>query len=215
MSLSDTSPAPEARGATRDGGSPEGNPYSRRVARLRWVLLECVTEDVRRLIVATLTQKAIAGDISAAKLLLQYTVGKPAPAAHPDRLDADELSAFRDNACPADIKQTMLAVPAYGLLPIVRATAQGVAESAQRQAEETIRDRIIIPDAKKAARQAKAEATVTKRSVSAQSAPTDDPEDAAAADPVEAAARILSQLGIPVAGPLGGPAQAANTRPSR
>src|SRR5262245_17038376 len=182
MSLSDTSPAPEARGATRDGGSPEGNPYSRRVARLRWVMLECVPEDVLRLIVATLTQKAIAGDISAAKLLLQYTLGKPAQAAHPDRLDADELSAFRDNACPANIKETMLAVPAYGLLPIVRATAEGMAESAQRQAEDVIREKIVVPDAKKAARQAKAEATVTKRSVSAQSAPIDDPAPAAAAE---------------------------------
>src|SRR5262245_9466206 len=196
MSLSDTSPAPEARGATRDGGSPEGNPYSRRVARLRWVLLECVTEDVRRLIVATLTQKAIAGDISAAKLLLQYTVGKPAPAAHPDRLDADELSAFRDNACPADLKQTMLAVPAYGLLPIVRATAEGVAESAQRQAEETIRDKIVIPDARKAARQAQAQATVTKRSVSAQSMPADDPADAAQQPATADLLSVLDLAGI-------------------
>jgi hypothetical protein len=35
--------------------------------------------------------QALAGDVAAGKVLLSYVVGKPAPAADPDRLDLDEL----------------------------------------------------------------------------------------------------------------------------
>ena len=42
--------------------------------------------------------KAKQGDVTAAKVLLSYVVGKPAPAPDPDRLTVEEVSRFRDPA---------------------------------------------------------------------------------------------------------------------
>jgi hypothetical protein len=54
-----------------------GNPHARRVARLRAELLRAVTpEDLRDVVVALLNQ-AKAGDVAAAKELLQRLLGPP------------------------------------------------------------------------------------------------------------------------------------------
>lgn len=57
-------------------GGP-GNPNSKRVARLRQTLLKAVTPDDMREVVMEMLNKAKCGDMVAAKLLLEYTIGKP------------------------------------------------------------------------------------------------------------------------------------------
>src|SRR5262245_34415646 len=70
-------------------GGP-GNPFGRRVARLRQALLDAVTEQDVKDVVAALITRAKRYDTAAAKLLLSYAIGKPVQAADPDRLDLEE-----------------------------------------------------------------------------------------------------------------------------
>src|SRR5437588_7556061 len=91
-------PAPEerdARGrfAAGNGGGP-GNPFARRVASLRTILLECVSEDDMRHIAGQLVVMAKSGDLAATKLLFQYVLGKPAATVDPDTLDQQEVDWF-------------------------------------------------------------------------------------------------------------------------
>ena len=64
------------RFAKGNAGGP-GNPYARRVAELRSLILEAVTDDDLREIVKTLVKSAKDGDIAAAREVLNRLVGKP------------------------------------------------------------------------------------------------------------------------------------------
>jgi hypothetical protein len=78
-------------------GGP-GNPFARQVAQLRAALLKAVTPADIEAIARTLLEKARAGDVAAARLLLAYLLGKPAAVVNPDTLDLEEvLQRFR---CP-------------------------------------------------------------------------------------------------------------------
>jgi hypothetical protein len=53
-----------------------GNPYHRRIHQLRGKLLECATDDELVRIMRTLGDLAVGGDVAAARLWLEYTLGK-------------------------------------------------------------------------------------------------------------------------------------------
>jgi hypothetical protein len=78
----------DSRGRFAPGnlGGP-GNPYNRRVAELRRILLEEVSDDAMRVIIQVLLFKAQTGDLAAIKLVLQYVLGKPTPAPDPDAIE--------------------------------------------------------------------------------------------------------------------------------
>src|SRR5262245_49502403 len=78
------------RFAAGNVGGP-GNPFTRRTARLRQLLVEAVSDQDLKDVIAMLVRQAKEGDVAAAKVLLSYVVGKPAEMAHPDRLDHDEF----------------------------------------------------------------------------------------------------------------------------
>ena len=63
------------RFAQGNAGGP-GNPYARRVAELRSALMDAVTEDDLRAVVAKL-KKAKEGDIAAIREVLDRALGKP------------------------------------------------------------------------------------------------------------------------------------------
>jgi len=92
-------PSPNGANGERDGagrfvaGNPggPGNPYARRVARLRKVLLDAVTEDDVREVVGALVRQAKSGDVAAVRELLTRVVGKPVEALDPDRIDLYEM----------------------------------------------------------------------------------------------------------------------------
>ena len=67
------------RFAVGNAGGP-GNPHGRRVAQLRTVLLDAVTDDDLQAIVAKLVEMAKGGDLRATKEVLDRTLGK-SPAA--------------------------------------------------------------------------------------------------------------------------------------
>lgn len=78
----------DARGrfATGNPGGP-GNPYGKRCAELRAAVLEAVGPEDLREVVARILDSAKGGDLAAAKLLLERTLGK-VPAAPQDAPEA-------------------------------------------------------------------------------------------------------------------------------
>jgi hypothetical protein len=74
-------------------GGP-GNPFARRVAQLRKVMLECVTDKEMEVIVCELVVQAKMGNLAAIKLLFQYVLGKPAAVVNPDTVDQQEVELF-------------------------------------------------------------------------------------------------------------------------
>src|SRR5438067_7460458 len=80
----------DGRFAAGNRGGP-GNPFARRVAELRSIMLGCITDDDFRELTYQLLERAKAGELPALKLLYAYVLGKPAPAVNPDDLDWQEL----------------------------------------------------------------------------------------------------------------------------
>src|SRR5262249_42338949 len=92
-------PQRDAQGRFTAGnyGGP-GNPFARRVAAVRQAFFDAVSDaDLREMVQATV-QPAKKGNCQAANLFFAYPLGKPAPAAEPDRLDADEWARYHETA---------------------------------------------------------------------------------------------------------------------
>jgi len=70
-------PMAGVRFAKGNRGRP-GNPYASKVARIR-AFLDAVTEQDIRAIVAKLVEEAKAGNLAAAREILQRTIGSPDP----------------------------------------------------------------------------------------------------------------------------------------
>ena len=92
----------EANGRFAKGnrGGP-GNPFTRRVAELRHIILDCLGEEELADIIHAMIEQAKQGDVAAARLLLQYSLGKPAVAVEPDRMHIDEFQIIKDSAVPS------------------------------------------------------------------------------------------------------------------
>src|SRR5262245_48902085 len=116
-----TTPPPgrDAQGRFTNGnaGGP-GNPHARQVAALRQRLLAKVTAEEMDAILDALLQRAREGNVAAAKLILQYTLGRPLEGRDPDRLDADEVDAFISNAVNARSGELVDLHPLGLMLPI-------------------------------------------------------------------------------------------------
>lgn len=78
------------RFAAGNPGGP-GNPFARRVAAYRRTMLDAVTDEDIREVVAVLIQQAKAGDVAAARELLTRIIGKPVEAVDPDTLDLCDM----------------------------------------------------------------------------------------------------------------------------
>jgi hypothetical protein len=91
-----------------------GNPFARRVALLRTVVLTTVREEDMHAIVRKLIELAKNGDVAAARLVLGYSLGKPAETVDPDRLDIDEWQLNAQTSVPlGDLVGLMSTLPAY------------------------------------------------------------------------------------------------------
>jgi hypothetical protein len=103
------SPQQDAKGRfVRGNAGGPGNPFGRQVAELRKVLLDVVTPDKLRNLVVALIERATGGDNAAAKLVLLYSLGKPAVAVEPDRVDVDEYRLREESAiAPIDWATTL------------------------------------------------------------------------------------------------------------
>jgi hypothetical protein len=93
--------AANGRFAKGNPGGP-GNPFARQVAGFRQEFMAAVTGDDIAVIVRSLIDKAKAGDVAAARLVLQYTLGKPTAAVDPDRVDEMEWEQWQRDQAGAD-----------------------------------------------------------------------------------------------------------------
>src|SRR5262249_18588101 len=73
-------------------------------AALRQALLDAATPERMRALAERLFQLAESGDVTAAKLLLSYLIGRPAIAADPDRLDVEEVALRKQGLTPEEIR---------------------------------------------------------------------------------------------------------------
>lgn len=76
------------RFANGNPGGP-GNPYAQQVARIRSAILEAVSDDDLRAVVAALVEKARKGDVAAARELLNRLAGKPHAGTWPEDLQLE------------------------------------------------------------------------------------------------------------------------------
>jgi hypothetical protein len=95
------------RFAPGNPGGP-GNPFGRQVVGLKKVVLTKITEERMGEMVEIMFARAIAGDMTAARILMQYSIGKPAEAIDPDRVDIDDFKVREDAAIPLDRCTDML-----------------------------------------------------------------------------------------------------------
>lgn len=126
------SPSPrDARGRFASGnrGGP-GNPFGRRLAAMREAVQRAVTvEDIEQLM-QVLLAKALTGDLAAAKLVLQYAVGKPKPVAEPDRVEADAWELNEQSWVPAQTcNELMTGIPTEIANVMLDATAAARTET--------------------------------------------------------------------------------------
>ena len=74
-------------------GGP-GNPHARRVGALRSALLDAVSDDDMRAVIANVVAQAKEGDVAAAKVLFERALGKPQESDLLERLEhLEELLA--------------------------------------------------------------------------------------------------------------------------
>ena len=74
-----------------------GNPFGRTMASRRTTILNAVSEADLAEIMQELVRLAKGGDIGAAKLVLQYVVGKPLPAKDPDQIEIEEWQIHKNS----------------------------------------------------------------------------------------------------------------------
>jgi hypothetical protein len=118
----------DARGrfAKGNGGGP-GNPFARRMAQLRRILLETVTDAEMSIIAGELVLRAKNGDLAAIKLLFQYVLGKPGGAIDPH---AEGLREDGEESAPAAAEQP---TPAGRLQEVVAALARVIPPAAREE----------------------------------------------------------------------------------
>src|SRR6202158_54781 len=131
------------RYATGNPGGP-GNPFARRVAQLRSILLETVTDEELRIVAGQLMVKAKFGDLAAIKLLFQYVLGKPAATVNPDAVNVEEVELYRRAPEHATMQEILKArVPEELAVDMLRMTLPCIAQ----QLADATRDAVNDPEA--------------------------------------------------------------------
>ena len=103
-------PARAANGQFQPGNQEAcGNPFARRVAQLRSILMQTATDGDFAEIAQMLIAKAKKGDLAATRLLLSYTLGKPSPTVNPDRVAIDEWEVHQDKAVSSEEMEGLFA----------------------------------------------------------------------------------------------------------
>ena len=98
------------RFAKGNRGGP-GNPFARRTAEIMEAFRATATPEALKELGLVMLGRALAGDMTAAKLYLQYAVGKPRDMVDPDRLDQNEWETVKGKAAPLDALETIERVP--------------------------------------------------------------------------------------------------------
>ena len=124
-----------------NGGGP-GNPFGRLMAQLRSAFCKMVTEEDIQTVARELLERAKAGDVAAARLLLNYAIGKPTDAVNPDTLDLEEWDIFRRGPVAiADLRGIVEGIPVDVVGPLVRTVKPYLNAGAADQVR-----RVLLPE---------------------------------------------------------------------
>jgi hypothetical protein len=112
-SVPDTGPGRHANGTFAKGNRfGPGNLHARHCARMLAIFRDSVSDEEMYRLFRMLYEKAEAGDVGAAKLILSYKVGKPLSAPNPDSIDRDEWEHYQQDAVDSDaMKQVLGSLP--------------------------------------------------------------------------------------------------------
>jgi hypothetical protein len=81
--------------ARGNAGGP-GNPHSRHCAYMLSILRSTIDDTKLKAVIQVLYERALEGDMGAIKLVLAYSIGKPAPAPNPDGIERDEWNRLEE-----------------------------------------------------------------------------------------------------------------------
>ena len=99
--------------AKGNAGGP-GNPHARACAKMLEVFRNAISEEEMVELCRMLYLKAVGGDVSAAKIILSYKIGKPLPAPHPDAIDRDEWDHYQSDAIrEEEMKLVLSSLPTH------------------------------------------------------------------------------------------------------
>lgn len=90
-------------------GGP-GNPYVRQVAQLKAALYEALSESDIAAVAQTMVKRAVEGDVAAARLVLEYAVGKPVSGALASALDGEMMHQLNYDALSVEELRTLLTI---------------------------------------------------------------------------------------------------------
>ena len=94
----------DKRGRFQSGNTAgKGNPLGKKVGQLRSALIGSVTDGDMKAIIKALVKKARGGDVAAAKIVLERTLGKPAEFDLLERLEAIEQFVERETKESANV----------------------------------------------------------------------------------------------------------------
>ena len=101
----------DGRFALGNRGGP-GNPHARHCARMLTLFRNAISDKQMVLLFQVLFEKAVGGDVGAAKLVLAYHIGKPPAAPDPDAIDRDEWEHHKQDAlAPEEMKLVLSSLP--------------------------------------------------------------------------------------------------------
>jgi hypothetical protein len=124
---------PDGRFAKNNSGGP-GNPHARHCARMLALLRASISDEEMVSIIRMLVEKAQGGDVSAAKLIMSYKLGKPGPAPNPDEIDRNEWEHFqRDTIKLDEVQQVLGSLPARVWNDIARAALPVIGQARREQ----------------------------------------------------------------------------------
>jgi hypothetical protein len=156
-------------------GGP-GNPFARQVAALRQAFLTSVTKEDIAAIAQAMLEKARAGDVAAARLVIQYSLGRPAEAVDPDRLDELEWQQWTREEVTPENHQVFTGLHAAAANALARQLVPFMQdrhmEDLQQMADEREQERReeAAEDEREAAREARRNARRAERRAAAASA---------------------------------------------
>jgi hypothetical protein len=131
----------QGRFAAGNRGGP-GNPYGQRVALLRGAFLDALQPEDIRAVALALLLKAQSGDLTAAKLLLQYSLGKPIAHLPPgnnddaETRDPERLEEMLSNIPTAELTSLLDGAPASPPKPMSKAERKAMYREMRRQRRE-------------------------------------------------------------------------------
>ncbi len=112
------------RFARGNAGGP-GNPHARHCARVLAFFRNVIDDEKIEAIIHVLYARAVAGDMSAIKLILSYKIGKPAPAPNPDGIERDEWNRLEEAAVQHKaVEDVLTSLPSPLANDLVRTTWQ-------------------------------------------------------------------------------------------